>query len=278
MRRGITAALLLWAALPVLGCKRSPKQAREELARLNVPFTSEEFIGRCARGPTDLIETFLVAGADPNVIVGDAGVSYTPLMAAAEAGRLDIAGQLFQAGARAELQTPDGRSALAVAAGNCKNPGMAKLLIDRGARPSSADLFRALWSVQAHPMDCSRDHLQHLLNASEDVNGRNEQGWTLLMLAADRVDVESVRLILGRRPALDLQAHPYRWTALEIACRRALADRRPDTLPIVIDLLRAGADPNLTDSDGRSALESLGPASYSPELNPIRDAITRPAR
>jgi ankyrin repeat protein len=276
VKRQIAAALLLCCAGTILGCKRSPKQAREELARLNVPFTSEEFIGRCARGPTDLIETFLVAGADPNVVVGDAKTSYTPLMSAAEAGRLDIAGQLIAAGARADLETPDGRSALTVAAGNCKNPGMAKLLIDRGARPSSADLFRALWSVQAHPLDCSRDHLQHLLNAAGDVNGRNQQGWTLLMLAADRVDVESVRLILRRRPALDLQAGPYHWTALAIACRRALADRRPDTLPIVVDILRAGADPNLTDSFGKTPLESLGPASYTPELNPIREAITRP--
>lgn len=278
MRRGIVAALLVCSMGAALGCKRSPKEAREELARLNVPFTSEEFIVRCMRGPTSVIETFFAAGADPNVIIGDVGPSYTPLIAAAEAGRVDIAGMLIQAGARPDLQTPDGRTALGAAAGHCKSPQMVRLLLDKGARPSTADLFRSLQDIEAHPLDCGGANLQYLLDASADVNGRNAEGLTLLMMAAERADVASVHEILRHRPALDLQVGRYRWTALQLACRRALADRSPEALPIVVDLLKAGANPNLTDAFEKSALESLGPSSYSPELDPLREALSRQAR
>ena len=79
--------LLCTCALIAFACKQSPKDARQELAKLNVPFTADEFVMRCARGPTTLIDTFLVAGADPNVVVVEGQETVTPLMAAAVAGR-----------------------------------------------------------------------------------------------------------------------------------------------------------------------------------------------
>lgn len=265
MKRILCCALVAAA----LSCKRSPKDAREELARLGVPFTSEEFILRCGTGPTTLIETFLVAGADPNVVVE----SYTPLMAAAGAGRMDIAEQLFKAGARPDVAAADGRNALDVAAGNCKKPEMVKFLADKGVRPNDGALITALWNVQSHPMDCSHATIAHLLDAGADPNQRDTKGTTALMLAADRVDTESVRLLLQKKPDVNVRGGPWRWTALHIACRRAAADRKPNTLEIVQQLLKAGADPNLTDSFGQNALNSLGSASTAPYLNPIRDAI-----
>jgi ankyrin repeat protein len=264
--------LLLAAAV---ACKRSPKEAREELAKLGVPYTSEEFITRCGFGPTSLIETFLLAGADPNAMYTSQH-SYTPLIAAAEAGRIDIAKQLLKAGARADLVAEDGRTALDAAGGNCKSPEMVKFLIDQGCRPGKQGLFPVLWNLEAHPMDCSHANLVYLLEAGADPNEKNTQGLTLLMLAADRNDAESVHLLLQKRPDVNAQGGPYRWTALHYAVKRAQADRKPDTLPIVQDLLKAGADPNLKDSFGQNALQGLGPPSLSPYLSPIREAITSP--
>jgi ankyrin repeat protein len=259
-----------------VACKRSPQDAREELAKLGIPFTSEEFIGRCGQGPTHLIETFLVAGADPNVVYDGPQHSSTPLIAAAEAGRLDIAKQLLKAGARADLVAGDGRSALDAAAGNCKHPEVVKFFMDQGSKPGDQSLFRALWNVEAHLMDCSHATVQYLLDAGADPDQRNAKGLTPLMVAADRNDKESVRLLLAKKPDVNVQAGPYKWTALHAACGRAMANRRPDTLEIVQDLLRAGADPNLKDAFGQGALQVLGSPSVTPNLNPIREAITNP--
>ncbi len=259
---------LLLLAL-ALSCKRSPQDAREELAKLSVSFTAEEFIMRCGRGPKSLIETFLIAGADPNVVV----MSYTPLMAAAEAGRVDIAEQLLKAGARADLAAENAKNALDVAAGNCKKPEMVKFLADKGVHPGEKTLVTALWNLEAHPMDCSHATIAYLLDAGANPNQRDAKGQTPLMLAADRVDTESVHLFLQKNPDVNMQGGPWRWTALQIACKRAVADRQPSTLAIVKELLKAGADPNLTDSFGQNALASLGPPFSTPYLNPIRDAL-----
>ena len=272
----VKKVLAFLALAACLACRRSPADAREELAKLGVPFTSEEFIARCGQGPTHLIETFLVAGADPNVVYDGPQSSSTPLMAAAGAGRLDIAKQLLKAGARADLVAGDGRSALDAAAANCKHPEVVKFFMDQGAKPGRQTLFRALWDAESHRMDCSHATIQYLLEAGADPDELDTKGQTPLMVAADRNDKESVDLLLAKKADVNIQAGPYHWTALHMACGRAVANHRPETLEIVQALLKAGADPNLKDSFGRSALQMLGPPSAAPNLNPIRDAITSP--
>ncbi len=182
------------AAAVALACKPSPKEAREELARLNVPFTAEEFVSRCGFGPTNLIDTFLKAGADPNVVIEE-GRSYTPLIGAAESGRVDIARQLLQAGARVDLRTGKGRSALNAAAGNCKEPEMVRLLLDSGARPDEQSLFLAIAHSGQPQSACSHANLLYLLEAGADANRPNARGVTPLMLATERNDEEAVQLL-----------------------------------------------------------------------------------
>jgi ankyrin repeat protein len=271
MRRALCAVLLAVA----VSCKRSPKAAREELAKLRIPYTSEEFIMRCGMGPTTLIETFLAAGADPNVIY-DSEHSYTPLIAAASAGRIDIAKILLKAGARLDLVGADGRTVVDAASENCKNAEVVKFLIDQGGHAGENSLLKSLWNVEAHPLDCSHATIGYLLQAGADSNQRDSKGMTVLMVAADRADTETVRLLLQYKADVNIQAGPYRWTALHVACRRSLADRKPSTLEIVKDLLKAGADPNVKDAYGQNAMASLGSPSFTPDLNPLREAISRP--
>jgi len=272
MKRALCSALLVFS----LSCKQSPKDAREELAKLHVPFTSEEFIMRCGTGPTTLIETFLTAGADPNVMY-ESEHSYTPLISAATAGRVDIAKQLLKAGARLDLVGEDGRTVVDAASENCKHAEMVKFLVDQGGRANGKSLFEALWNVEAHPLDCSHATIGFLLQAGADPNQRDSKGMmTVLMVAADRADTETVRLLLQHKADVNVQAGPYRWTALHVACRRSLADRQPSTFEIVRDLLKAGADPNIKDAYGQNAMASLGSPSFTPNLNPLREAISRP--
>jgi ankyrin repeat protein len=259
----------------IVSCKQSPKDAREELAKLRVPFTSEEFIMRCGMGPTTLITTFLAAGADPNVTY-ESEHTYTPLISAATAGRVDIAKQLLKAGARLDQVGADGRTAVDAAAENCKNAETVKFLIEQGGRAGENSLFKAIWNVEAHPLDCSHSTIGYLLQAGANPNQRDTKGMTALMVAADRADTETVRLLLRYKADVNNQAGPYRWTALHIACRRSLGDRQPSTLEIVKDLLKAGADPNIKDSFGQNAMASLGSPSFTPNLNPVREAISRP--
>ena len=275
MKRAVWAILVLVLVAVAVSCKQSPKDARAQLAKLGIPFTSEEFIMRCGTGPTTLIETFLAAGADPNVLY-TSQQTYTPLIAAASAGRVDIARQLLKAGARVDLVGEDGRTAVDAASENCKRPDMVKFLIDQGGRAGENSLLKARWNVEAHPMDCSHANIGYLLQAGANPNQRDTKGMTVLMVAADRADTESVRLLLQYKADVNIQAGPYRWTALHIACRRALADRQPSTLEILKALLRAGADPNVKDAFGQNALESLGEPSVTPYLNPLREAISRP--
>jgi len=271
MKRVLCAALLAVA----VSCKRSPKDAREELAKLRVPFTSEEFIARCGTGPTTLIDTFLLAGADSNVIY-ESERSYTPLISAASAGRVDVARQLLKAGARLDLVGADGRTAVDAASENCRNAEMVKFLFEQGGRAGENSLLKALWSAEAHPMDCSHASIDYLLRAGADPNQSDSKGMTALMVAADRKDTEAVRLLLRYKADVNTQAGPYRWTALHVACKRSLADRQPSTLEILKDLLKAGADPNIKDAFGQNAMASLGSPSYTPYLDPLREAISRP--
>ncbi len=270
MRR-VLLAFGIGALFALPACKQSPKEARRELATLNVPFTAEEFVMRCMRGPTTLVDTFLAAGADPNVVVGEGRETFTPLMAAAEDGRVDIAKQLLKAGAKPDFHTDAGRSALDIAAENCTKPDMVKFLLDRGARPGEQSLFLAIAHSGRRQSECSQANLAYLLGGGADVNQRNKQGITPLMFAADRNDLDAVRFILRHKPRLDLQGGPYNWSALQYAVKYAMNDGRPSSLPIIKELLRAGANPNLRDRSGESTLAGVPP--FMKQLDPIREAL-----
>jgi hypothetical protein len=47
-------------------CRMSPEAAREELARRNTPFSEEEFLKRVEEGDAEVVNLFLIAGANAN--------------------------------------------------------------------------------------------------------------------------------------------------------------------------------------------------------------------
>ncbi len=259
-------------ALTAAACRKTPQDAREELARRNVPFTAEEFVLRCGRGPTDVVALFLTAGADPNAEVTEGRYRFTPLMAAAQGGRLDIARQLVEAGARPDQRTDDGGSALDVAAADCTAPDMVRLLLEKGARPTELCLFIAVKHERFQQSQCGLSGLEALIGAGAPVDGRRKTDrMTPLMVAADSNDLQAARVLLKHGADPNLRGGPYDFSPLRIAVMRAMNKGRPDQLELVNALIAAGADVNQTNEHG-SILAGLGP---NPALKPIRDALER---
>lgn len=86
-----------------------------------------------------------------------------------------------------------------------------------------------------------------LLVKGADPNARDELGRTPLMNAARAGDLKSVQHLLKHRADPNLATHKARWTALMWAARRG----NPD---VVTALLEAGANADLTDAKGQTAL------------------------
>ncbi len=84
-----------------------------------------------------------------------------------------------------------------------------------------------------------------LVQRSADINARDRQGYSALMLAAGSGWSEGVRLLVALRAQLD-QQNRLGETAL------ALAVQKRDTF-IAKQLLEAGANPDITDNSGTSA-------------------------
>jgi ankyrin repeat protein len=265
-------ALIACVALSAAACRKTPDDAREELAKRNVPFTANEFVLRCGRGPTDLVALFLTAGADPNAQVAEERYQFTPLMAAAQGGRLDIAKQLVEAGARPDHRTDDGGSALDIAAADCTAPEMVRFLLEKGARPTELCLFLAVIHERYQQSQCGLSGLDALIAAGAKVDGRRKTDrMTPLMVAADDNDLQAVRVLLKHGANPNLRGGRYDFSPLRIAVMRAMNKGRPDQLEVVKALIAAGADVNQTNEHG-SVLAGLGP---DPALKPIRDVLER---
>ena len=86
-----------------------------------------------------------------------------------------------------------------------------------------------------------------LLKSGLDVNTRNSEGMTALMLAAKKGHTDTVQALLDREADINAQATYYGWTALAYAANQGHEQ-------IVRLLLARGADPNLKAERGKTAL------------------------
>jgi ankyrin len=190
----------------------------------------------------------LVAGLlrlQPEVDALD-GAQFTPLLNAAEAGRVDLLKLLIAAGADLKAIDRNGRNALHLAAGTA-NPQAARFLLEKrfGVDEISLSGETALMNAAGH---CRLEAVALLLDAGARVNGAEEnKGLTALMIAA----------LGGRVSPTDVRTGT-----------QSLGNCGPfdDSRRITALLLDKGADIRAKDREGKTALNwacSIGNAGVA---------------
>ena len=213
----------------------------------------------------------------------------TPLMLAARTGDIKAVQALIDAGASVKAKDKEGKTALThaadewrsittsvvgalIAAGANVNEADAqrqtplmlaalrdgidnvKLLLKAGAAVSAKDeigqtplMFAAWGGSQSSP-----EIVTALLNAKAKVNDSDKDGKSVLMFAAYYAPLEVVQLVLGARPSINA-----RNTSGHSALMFAIMSSRDEARQVekVKLLLQAGADVNLKDNEGQTAID-----------------------
>ena len=109
--------------------------AREELKKLQIDWSRENFMSFVLTGKTDFARLFLIGGMSPE-ISDKHGI--TALMWAAGRGHTEIVAVVLKHGAEVNAQTPKGKTALMSAAYYGKEEPI-KVLLGHGALPGLKD-------------------------------------------------------------------------------------------------------------------------------------------
>lgn len=198
-----------------------------------------------AAGDTAAVEKALAAGVNPNAMAADPNQG-TLLMQAVMLGKTDIARMLLDRGAKVNVSNADGKSVLHVAAGS----GAAELipaLLAAGADPKvqgpngATPLHDAIWSNRLNAV-------QALLPAYKDCNFNPDGGWqgAAPAMAAGRGDgmlMAFVEAGIDPNAALNKNGETFL-----MVCARNNAG-----VDVMKALMAKGADPDLKDSEGKSA-------------------------
>jgi ankyrin repeat protein len=214
------------------------------------------------QGYSEVVTLLARAGADLNAQVAPKGRS--ALMLAAQNGHTDTVAALLAAGADVNARNEYGGNALSSAAGN-RYPDIVRLLLEAGADPRAKTQ-----SGHTALMVCqSPEVLGMLIQAGAYVNATTESGITALMIAAQGGTgtgysggrfreagladvVGSITVLVEAGAKIDARSSSDATALMMAAGRGSLA--KPAVLRA---LLEAGADPNLQDDDGRTALHHL---------------------
>jgi len=268
--------------------RQRPEEARQELARLSVPFTPEAFSDAAGKG--DLTVTKLFLASDMPVDDLSHGEAPTALLAAVHDNRPKVVELLLKAGADPALHAGNFLSPLEVAArqGNTSvvtilldskpiareaidsaflraaeggQPEMLQFLKGRGADVSALATQALVKAVFQTRVDERRmtDTVAFLLQAGADIEARSgESDWTPLHAASRNSKPAVVRLLLDRgavKDARDRDGCTPLWWAAGIG--------RLDEAAL---LLSKGADANARDKDGMTVLDR---AKFNSDKNMI---------
>ena len=217
----------------------------------------------------------VAGGADVNA-VNDLGV--TPLALAALNASAEMADVLLRTGADPGATRPGGETVLMTAA-RTGNPDLVRSLVAAGAAVRGTAHFRAQTPLMWAASEGHAAVAQVLIEAGADVHARSVHGTTALLLAARHGDVETARVLVDG--GADVNAgEPYLAfnarvdveesqtsgrTPLVVAAASQVAtsgweyelDVEPSTHEaLALFLLERGADPNVPDSIGRTALHA----------------------
>lgn len=165
--------------------------------------------------------------------------------------------QSLAQGAQLENRDDQGRTALLVAThGN--QVAAAKALIEAGADVNAKDNIDDSPYLYAGARGLN-DILRLTLSHGADLKSTNRYGGTALIPAAERGHVETVQMLIDAGVDVN-HLNRLHWTALLEAV--ILGDGGPRHVEIVRRLLAAGADRQIADKDGVTALEHARQRGY----------------
>ncbi len=195
-------------------------------------------------------------------------IEQNPLHAAAYQNNVEVIEQILSNGT-IDIDVRDGRGATALlVATHRNNIEAARALIDAGADVNMKDRI----NDSAYLYAGARGHLDILkmtLAHGADLQSVNRYGGTALIPAAERGHVETVQQLIDAGVAVD-HVNKLGWTALLEAV--ILGDGGYPYQEIVSILLNAGADPNLADKNGVTALQHAQKRGYREVESILREA------
>ncbi|MFG3259493.1 ankyrin repeat domain-containing protein [Streptomyces sp. NPDC048172] len=203
------------------------------------------------------------ASAAPSTSPSEGSASPSPgaddaLLKAAKDGDADGVRKAVKAGADLETRDGKGRTPLLLASLG-DHVGAARVLVREGADPDAQDERRdSAWLVTG--VTGSAAMARALIPAKPDYDLTNRYGGTSLIPAGEHGHVGYVREVLRSTDIKVNHVNRLGWTALLEAV--ILGDGGTDHQKVVALLLDAGADRDLADKDGVTALEHAERRGY----------------
>lgn len=178
---------------------------------------------------------------------------WTALHRAVEQGRVEIVQALLDAGADGEIATQNGSTPLLLAVSR-NQAGTLKALLSNKSVAATVNrfVFPEDGSSALH-MAISREYpdvVQELITAGANVNFPDERGWRPVHIAAQQGRPEIISALVKAGADLNKSLTRKNSTALHIAA----ANDKPSAGKIVEALLHAGADPDVVNTDGATAM------------------------
>jgi ankyrin repeat protein len=263
-------------ALLLFGCGQSKEQSIQELEKLNVRFTADDFVRSAENGDTKAVQLFIDAGFDCNA---QSSTGLTALMAASKNGRLEVVKKLLDQKVKIDAQGKGGVTALMLAA-DSNQLEVVNLLLKKNADPNVEDqrgwtaLMNAVYQGNSNCVEAlaarSREEVNRgllvaalmgrketakvLLEHGAEVDSRADDGRTPLMLAANKGDQDLVSLLLqaGADPTLIDKSGATAGSLAAAKGYKELAARLQQTLPPSV----AGGPPQKSLPNGNSAVPS----------------------
>jgi ankyrin repeat protein len=228
------------------------------------------------KGHAKVVAALLDAGADIN----NTQSVHTPLRLAARQGHVEVVKILL--GRKVDA---DQINRAFVDAAGYRRGEVVRLLLDKGADVKKvgtrAATFLLMRGGGRQNGDAQEDAqaseiLELLLQLGTDPNGKDENGWSLLLAAAYGDFPTSVRLLLDRGAAVNAKCDCPN-TGYGGSTALMLAVRRRSTQSVEA-LLAKGADVSLSDESGRSALTlSMDEEHGNEDGRRVFELVRRPA-